>query len=333
MQKKIYLFLLLILPFFIAISNAQILKKGGNYNYIVLKNGDYLLVLDKTFHTIGQLGNISQIDSYTPVKSFILVKSKNGNLISYDSTFRELGKRAVQPKVNYDVTDNFILVVDNNALATYDQNLREISSFPLSPQIKNFWDSDNYILIMDDNTISAYDQNFQKLNDRLANQYLKEVTTTDNYIVTKEVNLTDTGIPENPNEEDDSYYIFDRKFNQIGRKSIPTDLEKAYFTNDYVLTKEGSHLYTYDKNFNKIGDKYIKSDLAEYIAAEGYIITKEGDYLYTYNPNLLKMGEWQIESNLKDCVAAKDYILIQDEHYYYCTDQKFKTLGKVRIGD
>ena len=323
--------------FFVSLMNLkaqQIIKKGGNYNYIILDDGTNITIVDASFHTIGQMLNASNVLNYIPVQNYIVMKENNGYLVSYDSTLKELGRKAIPPNFkdnDYKVTDNYILIVEKNNIETYDKNFKILGSFSLTPEIKNYWATDNYILIKDNRTIAAYNKYFQKLNDRLANQYLKGVITPDDYIVTKEVNLTDTGIPVNPNEEDDSYYTFDTKFNKMGAKKITDNLEKEYFTNDYILMKEGSHLYTYDTRFNRIGDKYIRSDLKEYIPADGYIITKEGDNLYTYNPNMLKMGEWQIPSDIVECDAAKDYILIKTKDFNYSFDTKFNALGKLKI--
>ncbi len=334
MKTKVFIFSVIFFISLIDLNAQQILKKGGNYNYIILDDGTNITIVDRNFNTIGQMLNAVNVMNYIPVQNFIVMKEKNGYLVSYDSTMKELGRKGIPPNFNdnnYKVTDNYILVVENNNIETYDKNFKILGSFSLTPQVKKYWATDNYVLIMDDMTIAAYDKYFQKLNDRLANQYLKEVVTPDNYIVTKEVNLTDTGIPVNPNEEDDSYYIFDTKFNQLGRKQITTNLEKEFFTNDYILTKEGTHLYTYDTRFNKIGDKYIRSDLNEYIPADGYIITKEGDNLYTYNPHFLKMGEYRIESGIQECDAAKDYILIKTKDYDYTFDTKFNSIGKIKV--
>lgn len=332
--KSITILFVIVFLSFINLNAQKLLKKGGSYDYILLDDGTNITIVDKNFHTIGEMLNAVNVANYIPVRNFIVMKGKNGYLISYDSTLKELGRKGISPKfkdTDYKVTNNYILLVENNNLETFDKDFRMIGSLPISSEIKNYWITDNYILIRNDMTIASYDKYFQKLNDRLANKYLKDVITPDNYIVTKEVNLTPTGIPVNPNEEDDSYLVFDTKFNQLGTKSISTNLEKIFFTNDYILTKEGSHLYTYDKRFNKIGDKYIRSDLKEYIPAEGYVITEEGDILYTYNPNLLKMGEWQINPDIQECDAAKDYILVKTKDYYYTFDTKFNPLGKLKV--
>ncbi len=332
--KSIFILFLTFFVFLINITAQQLLKKGGNYDYIILDDGVNINIVDKNFNTIGQMLNASNVNNYIPVQNFIVMKEKNGFLVSYDSTMKELGRKGIPPSFkdnDYKVTDNYILLIENNNLETFDKNFKMFGAFSITPQIKNYWITDNYILIQNDMTIAAYDKYFQKLNDRLANQYLKDVITTDNYIVTKEVNLTPTGIPINPNEEDDSYYIFDTKFNQLGIKAISTNLEKIFFTNDYILTKEGSHLYTYDTRFNKTGDKYIRSDLNEYVPADGYVITKEGDKLLTYNHNLLKIGEWQIEPDVQEVDAAKDYILVKTKDYYYTFDTKFTSLNKLKV--
>ncbi len=335
MKNKIFSLLFVIfISSLVQLNAQQLIKKGGNYNYIILDDGVNINIVDSNFKTIGQMLNATNIDNYIPVQGFIVMKEKNGYLVSYDINMKELGRTTIPANFNdknYKVTDDYILLNINNNLETFDKNFKRLGALPLSTQVKNYWATDNYILVMDNMTIAAYDKYFQKLNDRLANQYLKDVVTPDNYIVTKEVNLTDTGIPVNPNEEDDSYYIFDTKFNQLGRKPITTNLENIYFTNDYILTKEGSHLYTYDTRFNRIGDKYIKSDLTEYIPADGYVITREGDNIYTYNSNLLKMGEWEIVPDVQEIDASKDFILVKTKDYYYSFDTKLHSLAKMQV--
>lgn len=334
---KAKIFFLLIFTFFISciqLYPQKLIQKGDNYNYLILDNGVDINVVDRNFKIIGQMLNATNVENYRAAQDFIVMKEKNGYLVSYDISMKELGRLTIPPNFtdkDYKLTDNYILIKNNSNLETFDRNFRRLGAFPLNTQVKNYWATDNYILIRDNMTIAAYDKYFQKLNDRLANQYMKDVITSDNYIVTKEVNLTPTGIPENPNEEDDSYYIFDNKFNQLGRKQINSNLEKIYFTNDYILTKEGSHLLTYDQRFNKIGDKYIRSDLNEYVPADGYIITKEGDNLYTYNRNLLKMGEWEIQPDVEEIDASKDYVLVKTKDYYYTFDTKLKSLAKIQI--
>lgn len=337
MKAKIFsiLFVILTVPF-LHINAQQLIKNGGDYNYIILDDGVNINLVDKDFRAIGQMLNATNVDNYIPAQDFIVMKEKNGYLASYDINMKELGRATIPANFtdnDYTVTNNYIMLKVNNNLETYDKNFRKYGTFPLSSQIKNYWATDNYILIEDNTTISAYDKYFKKLNDRLANQYLKDVITPDNYIVTKEVNLTPTGIPENPNEEDDSYFIFDTKFDQMGSKKITTNLEKIYFKNDYILTKEGSHLYTYDKRFNRIGDKYIKSDLNEYLPADGYIITKEGDNIYTYSANLLKMGEWEIKPDVQEIDASKDFILVKAKGYYYTFDTKLKSLARIEVNN
>ena len=337
MKVKIFsIFLVIIFASCIYIYPQQLLKKGGNYDYIILDDGVNINLVDKNFKTIGQMLNANNVVNYIPSQDFIVMKEKNGYLVSYDISMKEMGRATIPPNFkdnDYKVTDNYILMKVNNNLETFDKNFRRLGAFQLSSQVKNYWATDNYILVEDNMTIAAYDMYFQKLNDRLANQYLKDVITPDNYIVTKEVNLTPTGIPENPNEEDDSYYIFDNKFNQTGRKQITSNLEKIYFTNDYILTKEGSHLYTYDQRFNRIGDKYIRSDLNEYIPADGYVITKEGDNIYTYNPNLLKMGEWEIKPDVQEIDASKDFVLVKTKDYYYTFDTKLHSIAKIQVNN
>ncbi|MEJ2614253.1 MAG: hypothetical protein P8Z35_04805 [Ignavibacteriaceae bacterium] len=335
MKVKIFSILFFIFSsIFIHLDAQQLIKKGGNYNYIILDDGININLVDKNFKIIGQMLNATNVENYIPVQGFIIMKEKNGYLVSYDLSMKELGRTTIPPNFtdnNYNVTDNYVLLKINNNLETFDKNFRKFGSFPLSSQIKHYWATDNYILIEDNTTIATYDKYFQKLNDRLANKYLKNVIISDDYIVTKEVNLTPTGIPENPNKEDDSYYIFDTKFNQMGRKQITSNLEKIFFTNDYILTKEGSHLYSYDKRFNRIGDKYIRSDLKEYIPADGYVITKEGDNIVTYNANLLKMGEWEIQPDVEEIDASKDFILVKAKDYYYTFNTNLKSLAKIEI--
>lgn len=337
MKAKILSVLLVLIsvPFF-NITAQQLIKKGGDYNYIILDDGVNINLVDKYFKSIGQMLNTVNVDNYDPARDFIVMKEKNGNLVSYNINLKELGSTATPPNFtdnDYYETNNFILMKVNNNLETFDKNFKRYASFSLSSEVKKYWVTDNYILIRDNQTIATYDKYFQKLNDRLANQYLKGVITTDNYIVTKEVNLTPTGIPVNPNQEDDSYFIFDTKFNQIGSKQVTPNLEKIYFTNDYILTKEGSHLYTYDQRFNRIGDKYIKSDLNEYLPADGYIITKEGDFIYTYNANLLKMGEWEIQPDVQEIDASKDFIIIKTKNYFNTFDTKLNSLAKININN
>jgi hypothetical protein len=335
MKVKIFSILFFVFSaIFIHLDAQQLIKKGGNYNYIILDDGININLVDKNFKIIGQMLNATNVENYIPVQDFIVMKEKNGYLVSYDLTMKELGRITLPANFTdneYNVTDNYILLKVNNNLEIFDKNFRKDGAFSLSSQVKHYWATDNYILIEDNMTIAAYDKYFQKLNDRLANQYLKDVIAPDNYIVTKEVNLTPTGIPVNPNEEDDSYYIFDTKFNQMGRKQITSNLEKIYFTNSYILTKEGSHLYSYDQRFNRIGDKYIKSDLNEYIPADGYVITKEGNSIFTYNANLLKMGEWEIRPDVEEIDASKDFILVKTKNYYYTFNTKLKSLAKIEI--
>ncbi len=124
--------------------------------------------------------NATNVDNYIPAQDFIVMKEKNGYLVSYDNSMKELGKATIPSNFkdkDYKVTDNYILLNVNNNLETFDRNFRRLGSFPLSSQVKNYWATDNYILIMDNMTIAAYDKYFQKLNDRLANQYLKDVIT------------------------------------------------------------------------------------------------------------------------------------------------------------
>ena len=335
MKVKIFSILFFIFSsIFIHLDAQQLIKKGGNYNYIILDDGININLVDKNFKIIGQMLNATNVENYIPVQGFIIMKEKNGYLVSYDLSMKELGRTTILPNFtdnDYNVTDNYVLLKINNNLETFDKNFRKFGSFPLSSQVKHYWATDNYILIEDNTTIATYDKYFQKLNDRLANKYLKNVILSDDYIVTKEVNLTATGIPENPNEEDDSYFIFNTKFNQMGRKQITSNLEKIFFTNNYILTKEGSHLYSYDTRFNRIGDKYIRSDLKEYVPADGYVITKEGDNLVTYNANLLKMGEWEIQPDVEEIDASKDFILLKTKNYYYTFDTKLRSLARIEI--
>lgn len=335
MKVKIFSILFFIFSsIFIHLDAQQLIKKGGNYNYIILDDGTNINLVDKNFKIIGQMLNATNVENYIPVQDFIIMKEKNGYLVSYDLSMKELGRTTIPPNFtdnDYNVTDNYVLLKINNNLETFDKNFRKFGSFPLSSQVKHYWATDNYILIEDNTTVATYDKYFQKLNDRLANKYLKDVILSDDYIVTKEVNLTPTGIPENPNEEDDSYFIFGTKFNQIGRKQITSNLEKIFFTNDYILTKEGSHLYSYDTRFNRIGDKYIRSDLKEYVPADGYVITKEGDNIFTYNANLLKMGEWVIQPDVEEIDASKDFILVKAKDYYYTFNTNLKSLAKIEI--
>ena len=115
-MMKAKIFSLLIITFFISciqIYPQQLIQKSGNYNYIILDNGVDINVVDKDFKIIGQMMNATNVESYRAAKDFIVMKEKNGYLVSYDIGMRELGRITMPPNFkdnDYKLTDNYILI-------------------------------------------------------------------------------------------------------------------------------------------------------------------------------------------------------------------------------